>query len=1060
MKTKRWKYKLYIVLAFFPFINVLGSNNQTQVDDLYKNTFVTTPDMAQLIHNVKYPVNYSTGAVNISIPLYTVKSGDLELPIYLSYNSSGVKIDSPSGWVGQNWTLHAEPSIARNVLGHIDSKFQCKIDKKRLFSSDYGFTYVSDILSNNILSCNDSQPDQYCYDLGNTSGTFIYSILSDGNYGYMSYPFNDVKIEVNNPAKGDYFILYDNKGAIYKFDEYTDRSSSPCIYDTGWKASSIIAANGIDSVTFQYSDTYTRYTLMRHIDHYNVLDAYKAIGMDDQALASCFSSYYDALPYENQLHYEEQLQRPIITKTLDGKSYGYLQDGAYDRFKSNGYPYSEDNSFIATHGCSYTESRHLTAINFKGNQVLFISDNAAGGRLREIIVKNACKTVVKDILLDYFKSTTGRDFLVAIKYKACEDTITAYQFTYDHMNQCPESGNKSKDFWGYFNGEDNAGWNGQRTLVPRMVLDTKYMYKRYPTDQAGLTKQDSILIGSENSYNRAACEFYMKMGSLTSITYPTGVRDSFVFEANRVELEAPDWEDVSFHMSDHLQKLSGTDNIYYAGGLRIKEIFSVSNNAISNIRTFYYNDNGAGCSPINNNYNYFVLKTNKWYQNHDPQFGTWYAYCRCRNISSEPVIPITFSNGASVMYKNVTEYNGTKSDNIGYTTYTFDIPEKEKNGISASNVQDNSYLSANDFNEVCQKGGDYNIDNNQYSEHVWGDLLKECVYKKENSSYSLVKKTVNTYMHDHDLAFGKIETGKFYFKHIFTFDSEQETMYSPIQLQSDKVAYIQTFKLPKHYLSTSVTTEYLNEGSITTKTGYSYRNLPQTLPTSKTIESNEEYLREEYSYPLNNAGLYQAMASRNILSPVIKTTYYSKNAMDDKEMKTIVENHYQNVSESVDKPIYRPVSITYTYPDGSVQNRMEYLYDNQGKLVQATKDGTETETYIYGYNNQYVIGEVQNASFQSVSSILSSSFIQKISEADSISAADWNKLFTLKKLLPQSLVTFSQYSPLIGITKINYPNGTGWGFEYDKFGRLQKKCQISSDGVKRPVEEYEYNYKQ
>ena len=42
MKTKRWKYKLYIVLAFFPFINVLGSNN-------------------------------------ISIPLYTVKSGDIHV---------------------------------------------------------------------------------------------------------------------------------------------------------------------------------------------------------------------------------------------------------------------------------------------------------------------------------------------------------------------------------------------------------------------------------------------------------------------------------------------------------------------------------------------------------------------------------------------------------------------------------------------------------------------------------------------------------------------------------------------------------------------------------------------------------------------------------------------------------------------------------------------------------------------------------------------------------------------------------------------------------------------
>ena len=52
MKTKRWKYSLYIVLAFFPFINVLGSNN-------------------------------------ISIPLYTVKSGDIHV--------DGALVQDPTG---------------------------------------------------------------------------------------------------------------------------------------------------------------------------------------------------------------------------------------------------------------------------------------------------------------------------------------------------------------------------------------------------------------------------------------------------------------------------------------------------------------------------------------------------------------------------------------------------------------------------------------------------------------------------------------------------------------------------------------------------------------------------------------------------------------------------------------------------------------------------------------------------------------------------------------------------------------------------------------------------
>ena len=54
---------------------------------------------------------------DITIPLYTIKAGDLELPITLTYHSAGIKLHQLSGWVGTNWTLNAEPSVMREIKG-------------------------------------------------------------------------------------------------------------------------------------------------------------------------------------------------------------------------------------------------------------------------------------------------------------------------------------------------------------------------------------------------------------------------------------------------------------------------------------------------------------------------------------------------------------------------------------------------------------------------------------------------------------------------------------------------------------------------------------------------------------------------------------------------------------------------------------------------------------------------------------------------------------------------------------------------------------------------------
>lgn len=74
-----------------------------------------------------YPVSRSTGVANINIPLYEIKSGDLTLPISLTYHSSGFRPRESSGWVGTGWTLQAAPSIMRSARGLPDDQLDSKL---------------------------------------------------------------------------------------------------------------------------------------------------------------------------------------------------------------------------------------------------------------------------------------------------------------------------------------------------------------------------------------------------------------------------------------------------------------------------------------------------------------------------------------------------------------------------------------------------------------------------------------------------------------------------------------------------------------------------------------------------------------------------------------------------------------------------------------------------------------------------------------------------------------------------------------------------------------------
>src|SRR5262245_35313882 len=76
-----------------------------------------SPNTASLGKYGEIPVGYYTGITNINIPLFNIKSRELELPVSLSYHAGGIKIEEQASWVGLGFSLNAGGVITRNVRG-------------------------------------------------------------------------------------------------------------------------------------------------------------------------------------------------------------------------------------------------------------------------------------------------------------------------------------------------------------------------------------------------------------------------------------------------------------------------------------------------------------------------------------------------------------------------------------------------------------------------------------------------------------------------------------------------------------------------------------------------------------------------------------------------------------------------------------------------------------------------------------------------------------------------------------------------------------------------------
>src|SRR5690606_22206428 len=66
------------------------------------------------------PIGLFTGSPYIKVPLYDFNSKELTIPIFLHYNSNGIKVDQLSTKVGLGWNLFSGGIISRTVRQNPD----------------------------------------------------------------------------------------------------------------------------------------------------------------------------------------------------------------------------------------------------------------------------------------------------------------------------------------------------------------------------------------------------------------------------------------------------------------------------------------------------------------------------------------------------------------------------------------------------------------------------------------------------------------------------------------------------------------------------------------------------------------------------------------------------------------------------------------------------------------------------------------------------------------------------------------------------------------------------
>ncbi len=237
-----------------------------------------SPEVQQFQNYGNIPLKTSRGLPIIDIPVYMFELDGLKIPVSISYDASGIRVDDIAAPVGLKWSLNVGGIVGRNINGLPDEGNNGWFNR----TEEQLLSCVPDLLDQCIAGTLDICPDQYFYSIAGHSGNF--SFKRDKTV-FTSF-LNELKIEGFDDSTDEQFKITDAQGNQYYFDgglesthisthrEYTGGSTTTGNGVTAWKLSKIVTNSG-NEINFTYTSySYSLPNIYSHSDYgVNVQDA-------------------------------------------------------------------------------------------------------------------------------------------------------------------------------------------------------------------------------------------------------------------------------------------------------------------------------------------------------------------------------------------------------------------------------------------------------------------------------------------------------------------------------------------------------------------------------------------------------------------------------------------------------------------------------------------------------------------------------------------------------------------------------------------------------------------
>ena len=960
------------------------------------NVIPPSPEASKLATYISYPVNLSNGLVQTSIPLYEIVDGDIRIPITLSYHASGLKPNMRSShWLGDGWSLTTGPSLSRKINGVAD---EINYNASIALSDSPTYEQLNAIYTQAV----DVDLDEFSYALPGGGGRMYLRRGTDGSVTPVTIPRDNVKVTPTGGSAMTGFRITDGQGTAYSFGgpersfgDYVTHMFGGSALDvrTSWKIREIRSATTGRAVTFEYGSNVTEVFCSRFADALTILDNYTGHSACTIPLVNVSTHQ----SFDSKIYRYDSAEGGLVEANLGTVMY------------PTGYTFPMPARQDMTQYNSY-----VRRINFSAGHVLFNMNSDMDKGLESIEIYDLSGGLVRRII---FNQTYMRDFfslrLESVRIESPDGgEAETYSFTYNGAP--PPRDTRSVDRWGYYNAKDNA------TLVPTVMTDVTV--NNFPSASQTVTL---TIPGGDRSPDEEA----MKAGILTSVTYPTGGRTEFSYEAHR-------------YIDD-----DGAPRM--AGGLRIRQIRDMAGDGRVMYRNFRYSTypstvNGGGVRTVIPQESSYPPDTTSLYyrETNCAEFGgslpSVSATYKERVWTDNTMVSLISDAGSSVSYPYVFETRSSDAagnHTTGVTVHAYDIVPDRPMQVKGTNL----------FYDGRQ-------------EWMSGTKTGETSYgQKPDGTLQMVSEIRSDYDNDYD--FGSDSTA---IKQRYVYRKWRpyglDDFYVPEQFK--EISYItSTLSQGRRLLSSATERAVETNGTLTKTTSYTYDTYGNVV--TKTEDVGLPGLDRKvtvYSYAQDKAGgACPAMASAGMTGIPVETNVY-KNSADGANLLTTLSTSYGSypcASGTFFAPSARSLTIRGA---GTSERRILFNeYDRRGNPLETEDTDGRKTVYLWGYNGYYPVAMVEGSDWDSVKDKVDTS---------GLNGGDFTqirkKLVSLRlkcRDVPDMFVNTYEYKPLVGLSYLKSQSGSIFDYEYDGLGRLCRTfVRNGTTHEKELLSSYSYSY--